>query len=118
MSAPHAAPAPAARPGEALPRDDRERALHEEVLGVVRAAVGRVLEIDPGGVTRGTRLVEDLRADSLALVEVVELVEEELAGRVEGEVHVDDDDLERLETVGDAVDHVVGLLTAAGAGRA
>ena len=82
----------------------------EQVLDVVRAAVVRVLEVDPATVTRRTRLVEDLRADSLALVEVVELVEEELAPRAPAGLHVDDDAMEDLTTVGDAVDLVLGLL--------
>ena len=88
----------------------RAEALEAEVLEVVRGAVVRVLEVDPARVQPGTLLVEDLRADSLALVEVVELVEEELAPRAPAGFHVDDDELERLRTVGEAVDLVLSLL--------
>ena len=53
----------------------------EEVLALVQRACATVLELDPATVTRETRFVDDLRADSLALVEIVEIVEEALARR-------------------------------------
>ena len=74
----------------------------DEALDVLRRAVARVLEVAPDGLTGATRLVEDLQADSLALVEVVELVEEELG------IRVDDALLDDLVTLGDAADVVVG----------
>ncbi len=82
----------------------------EEVLAVIRDAVVTVFEVDPATVTRETSFVEDLRADSLALVEVVEIVEEALAARVRPDFHMDDDDLAALRTVGDAVDYAVARL--------
>ena len=81
-----------------------------DVLEVIRAAVGRVLDVEPSSVQRGTRWREDLEADSLALVEVVEIVEEELSGRLGRAFGVDDDALDRLATVGDAVDYAVARL--------
>jgi acyl carrier protein len=78
----------------------------EEVLEVVRAAVVTVLEVDPAAVDRSTRFREDLQADSLALVEIVEIVEEVLAPRARPGFHLDDD-LDALTTVGEAVDLVV-----------
>lgn len=80
------------------------------VLEVVRAAVARVLEVDPSVVRRETHLVDDLGADSLALVEIVELVEEELAPHARPGFHLDDDDLPGLVTVGAAVDYAVARL--------
>jgi acyl carrier protein len=82
----------------------------EEVFDLLRQALGRVLEIDPQTVTRATRFREDLQADSLALVEVVEILEEQLAPLARPGFHIDDDDLERLSTVGDAVDYTAGRL--------
>jgi acyl carrier protein len=79
----------------------------EQVLEVVRAAVVTVLEVDPATVERTTRFREDLEADSLALVEIVEIVEEALAPQARPGFHLDDDDLDALTTVGEAVDLVV-----------
>ena len=77
---------------------------HDEVLAVVQGAVATVLELDPSTVTRATSFRDDLRADSLALVEIVEIVEESLAPRARAGFHIEDDDLARLATVGEAVD--------------
>ena len=54
---------------------------------------------------------EDLNADSLALIELVEALEEELREKVAG-FRIDDEDLEDLKTVRDAVDYVVAKLQA------
>ena len=77
------------------------------VLSVVRDAVVTVLEVDPATVTRATHLVADLRADSLALVEIVE---ERLAPLARAGFHIDDDDLDALTTVGAAVDYALARL--------
>jgi acyl carrier protein len=82
----------------------------DEVLAVVQAAVATVLERDPMSVTRDTRFKADLEADSLALVEIVEIVEEELAPRARAGFHIEDEDLDSLSTVGDAVDYAVARL--------
>src|SRR3954468_22300026 len=71
----------------------------EQVFAVVQAAVARVLELDPATIGRNTTFSADLGADSLALVEVVEIVEEELSARVRG-FTIDDDDVEDLATIG------------------
>ena len=82
----------------------------DEVLGVVRAAIATVLERDPTTVTRETRFKDDLEADSLALVEIVEIVEEELAPHARPGFHIEDEDLDALTTVGEAVDYAVAKL--------
>ena len=82
----------------------------DEVLAVVQAAVATVLELDPLTVTRETRVREDLEADSLALVEIVEIVEEQLAAQATGPFHIEDEELDGLRTVGEAVDLAVGRL--------
>jgi acyl carrier protein len=79
----------------------------EQVLGVVQQAVATVLELDPSTVGRETRFHADLQADSLALVEIVEIVEETLAPLAKPGFHIDDEDLDRLTTVGEAVDYAV-----------
>ena len=82
----------------------------DSVLAVVQAAVATVLELDPSTVTRATRFREDLEADSLALVEIVEIVEEQLAAKAPGAFHIEDEELDGLRTVGEAVDLAVGKL--------
>ena len=57
----------------------------------------------------GDSFQDDLEADSLALIELVEQLEEELSERAVG-FRIDDEDLEDLKTVRDAVDYVVGRL--------
>ena len=76
------------------------------MLVLVQQACATVLELDPAAVTRATRFVDDLGADSLALVEIVEIVEETMAARGPGG-HIDDEDLDGLVTVGEAVDLAV-----------
>ncbi len=81
-----------------------------DVLAVVQSAVATVLEREPGTVGRQTRFREDLLADSLALVEIVEIVEETLAPRARPGFHIDDEDLDGLTTVGEAVDYAMARL--------
>ncbi len=82
----------------------------DEVLAVVQAAVATVLERDPSTVTRETRFRNDLQADSLALVEIVEIVEDELAPLARPGFHIEDEDLDGLTTVGEAVDYALARL--------
>ena len=81
-----------------------------QVLEVVQRACATVLEVPPESVSRDTRFVDDLRADSLALVEIVEIVEEVLAPLARPGFHIDDEDLDGLVTVGEAVDHALARL--------
>lgn len=82
----------------------------DPVFEVIREALARVLEIPAASVRRDSRFREDLHADSLALVEVVEIVEEQLAGEAPPGFHIDDDDLDRLTTAGEAADYVAARL--------
>lgn len=81
----------------------------EEVLALVRERLGDILEIDPSGIGEDDAFAEDLHADSLALIELVESLEEELGERSVG-FRIEDEDLEDLRTVRDAVDYVVSRL--------
>jgi len=78
------------------------RAERDEVFAVVRDAVALVLERDAASITWETAF-DDLQADSLALVEMAEIVEERLAPLAPAGFRLPDDELERLRTVGDAV---------------
>jgi acyl carrier protein len=81
-----------------------------EVERVILAAIVKVMETDPARLNRTTALVGDLNADSLALVEIVDIVEEGLAPRARPGFHIDDDDLDGLVTVGDAISYVLARL--------
>ena len=67
------------------------------------------LEIEPATITESSSFTDDLDADSLALIELVEALEEELGERTVG-FRIDDEDLEDLKTVRDAVDYVTAKL--------
>jgi acyl carrier protein len=84
----------------------------DDVLALVRERLAEILEIDEARVVRAARFAADLDADSLALIELVEILEEELGERTVG-FSVDDEDLADLHTVGEAVDYVVARLQAA-----
>src|SRR4029079_11918510 len=79
------------------------------VFELIRDRLADILEIDPSGIKEGDSFVDDLDADSLALIELVEALEEELGERTVG-FRIDDEDLADLKTVRDAVDYVVGRL--------
>jgi len=80
-----------------------------EILQLVQDRLADILEIEPAQVSEGDSFAEDLHADSLALIERVEALEEELGERSVG-FRIEDDDLEDLKTVRDAVDYVIARL--------
>ena len=82
------------------------------VFDLIRDQLADILEIEPSRITESSSFADDLDADSLALIELVEALEEELSDRVEG-FRIDDEDLEDLRTVRDAVDYVTAKLEAA-----
>jgi acyl carrier protein len=77
----------------------------EEIFEIVRDRLADILEIEPSTITEGQSFVDDLDADSLALIELVEALEETLSERTVG-FRIEDEDLEDLKTVRDAVDYV------------
>lgn len=81
----------------------------DEIVGIIRDRLAEILEIEPAGIGEGDSFQDDLDADSLALIELVEAIEEELGERGL-EIRIEDDDLEDLKTVRDAVDYVVRRL--------
>lgn len=83
----------------------------QQVFELIRDRLADILEIEPSTITEGASFADDLDADSLALIELVEALEEELGERTVG-FRIDDEDLEDLKTVRDAVDYVVAKLEA------
>lgn len=79
----------------------------QDVVSLIRDRLADILEIEPDQIKEGDSFADDLDADSLALIELVEALEEELADRTVG-FRIDDEDLQDLKTVRDAVDYVHG----------
>jgi acyl carrier protein len=70
--------------------------IEEKVIGIV----SEQLSIPKDEITRESSFVEDLKADSLDVVELVMEFEDEF------EVTIPDDDYEKIRTVGDAIDYI------------
>lgn len=81
----------------------------DEIVTLIRERLAEILEIEPSDINEGQSFSDDLDADSLALIELVEALEEELSERSVG-FRIDDEDLEDLKTVRDAVDYVHGRI--------
>jgi acyl carrier protein len=78
-----------------------------DVLEKVREHLSAELEIPLEQISEGTRLREDLDADSLDLYELVMELEDTYG------ISVSEEEAADIETVGDAVDFVAGRLGAA-----
>ena len=76
-----------------------------EIVTLVRERLAEILEIEPSEINESHSFSDDLEADSLALIELVEAIEEELSERTVG-FRIDDEDLEDLRTVRDAIDYI------------
>lgn len=70
----------------------------------MQEAVAIVLEVPASSVLREQRFAEDLSADSLALVEIIDILEERLG------LSIADQDLDDLTTIGEAVDYALARL--------
>jgi acyl carrier protein len=81
----------------------------QQVFELIRDQLADILEIEPSTITEGASFTDDLEADSLALIELVEALEAEIGERSVG-FRIEDEDLEDLKTVRDAVDYVVARL--------
>ena len=81
-----------------------------EILGLIKERLADILEIDPSEIAEGHSFVDDLDADSLALIELVEVLEDEFGERTVG-FRIDDEDLQDLRTVRDTVDYIEARLS-------
>jgi acyl carrier protein len=79
-----------------------------QVAEIIRGELAEILEKSPSDIVDSTPFT-DLGADSLALIELVEAIEEKLSAIV-GDFHIDDEDLQGLLCVNDAVEYVVAKL--------
>lgn len=66
----------------------------------VRKIIAEQLSVNEDDITPDTSFAEDLNADSLDLVELVMALEQEF------DIEIDDDSIEKIKTVGDAVAYI------------
>ena len=67
----------------------------------VKKVIAEKLDLDPNEVVPEASLIDDLGADSLAIVELIMSMEEEF------DIEVSDEDAENLKTVKNAIDYIV-----------
>lgn len=66
----------------------------------VKAMIAKQLKADPATITRETRLVEDLKADSANVMVMIMDLEDKFG------IMVEDDQITKMKTVGDVVDYI------------
>jgi len=72
----------------------------ENIEEKVKEIIADRLGVDPEEVTPDASFVEDLGADSLDTVELVMALEEEFG------IEIPDEDAEKIQKVGDAIDYI------------
>ena len=72
----------------------------QEIESKVKQIISAQLEVAPEKLSDGASFVDDLKADSLAVVELVLALEEAF------HIEIPDEDTEQIKTVKDAVDYV------------
>ena len=66
-------------------------------LEKIKAIIAEVLNIDADSITEDTTFVDDLGADSLDIFQIIMGIEEEY------DIELDNESVEQIQTVGDAV---------------
>ncbi len=74
----------------------------DEIEEKVISIVSEQLSVDKNEIKRETSFVNDLNADSLDTVELVMELEDEF------DLNIPDDEAEKLQTVGQAIDYIKG----------
>ncbi|MEI6198702.1 MAG: acyl carrier protein [Actinomycetota bacterium] len=77
-----------------------------EVLATVCRQLAEILEISATEISETQSLADDLGADSIALIELVDSLEQEFSDIIP-DFQFQDDDLSGLRTVADAVNYIV-----------
>jgi len=76
----------------------------KEIMGKVRKIISEKLGVEEEKVVEEAKLIDDLGADSLDLVDLIMDLENEF------DVKVDDSDIEKISTVGEVVDYITKKL--------
>ena len=71
-----------------------------EIAAKVKEIISQQLDVDTDGLEDAASFIDDLGADSLAIVELVLAFEEQF------EIDIPDEDTEKIRTVGDAVSYI------------
>jgi acyl carrier protein len=71
-----------------------------DIAEKVKEIISQQLDVDMAEVKEAASFIEDLGADSLAIVELVLAFEEQF------EIDIPDEDTEKIRTVGDAVSYI------------
>ena len=66
----------------------------------VREIIAKQLDVDANGITMKSKLVDDLKADSLDVVELIMDLEQEF------DIEIPDEELPKVRTVGDIVEYL------------
>jgi acyl carrier protein len=80
----------------------------EEVERKIKEVVARIYRVDPSKLTPQTRFIEDLGADSVTTIELVAEIEDIF------KIQVPDEDVEKNQTLGQAIQYVIDKLRAEG----
>ena len=70
------------------------------IFDTVKAMIAKQLKVDEASITRNSRLVEDLKADSANVMVMVMDLEDKFG------IMVEDDQIMKMKTVGDVVDYI------------
>ena len=71
-----------------------------DIAAKVKEIVSDKLDVDGADIQEEQDFIEDLKADSLAIVEVVLALEEQF------EIEIPDEDTEKIKTVNDAIQYI------------
>ena len=71
-----------------------------DIAEKVKEIVSQQLDVEQSEIKDDASFIDDLQADSLAIVELVLAFEEQF------EVDIDDEDTEKIKTVQDAIDYI------------
>ena len=80
-----------------------------EIFATVCRHLAEILEISAADISETQTLADDLGADSIALIELVDSLEQEFSDIIPN-FQFEDDDLSGLRTVADAVNYIVQAL--------
>jgi acyl carrier protein len=75
------------------------QAIEQKVIEIISEQMG----VDKAEITRETSFINDLNADSLDTVELVMEFEDEF------DMSIPDEEAEKIQTVGDAIDYIVNI---------